>query len=99
MESSDPKGSQRTNIVILRVMLTALVVIVGVITLEAVEQITAVDMTFWQLQANTVILAALVATLMAYFALRQYRRVIVEIEAWQCASREKNARLSQANLC
>jgi PAS domain S-box-containing protein len=96
LKSSEPKGSQRTNIVILRVMLTALVVLVSVITLEAVKQITSLNITFWQLQTNAVLLIALVTTLMAYFALRQYRRVIGEVEDWQRATQEKNLRLLEA---
>ncbi|MBW3635275.1 MAG: EAL domain-containing protein [Armatimonadetes bacterium] len=95
-ESNEPKGAQRTSIVILRVMLTALVVLVSVIALEAIKQLTSLDITFWQLQANTVILIALVTTLMAYFALRQYRRVIGEVEEWQRATHEKNLRLLEA---
>ncbi len=98
LPAEEPKDSQRTNIVILRVMLTTVVVLVGVIALEAVKQLTLFDVGVWQLQNNAVILIALVTTLMAFFALRQYRRVIQEVEEWQRHSRDKNVRLVEANF-
>ncbi len=85
------------NIVILRVILTALVVLESLIALEVVNQLNTLD-TFWHSQTSGMLLIALATTLLAYFALRQYRRVMGEVAEWQRNSQEQNAHLVKANF-
>lgn len=78
-------------------MLTATVVLMGMTVLEAVKQLVLPDLTLWEPQISVVIVSALVGTLTAFFALRQYRRVLQELGKWQVTVQEQNDQLAQAN--
>lgn len=91
-----PAGSAQTSIVVLRVMLTALVLLIGMIALEATKQLVLPQGAV-ESQALTILLVTLVATLTAYLALRQYRRVIEQIVEVQSKVEEQNAELAETN--
>ncbi|MDF2441153.1 MAG: hypothetical protein JWN98_2137 [Abditibacteriota bacterium] len=91
------RPSTRPNMIILRVMLTAAVVLMGMTALEAVKQLALPDLSWWEPQISVVIISALVSTLTAYFALRQYRQVLGELEKWQLTVQEQNDQLVEAN--
>lgn len=94
---AEPGPKTRTSMVILRVMLTATVVLIGITALEAINQLLLADLDLWEPQISVVISSALIATLVSFFALRQYRRVLQELGGWQVTVQQQNDRLLEAN--